>query len=106
MLHNIKTIVAELRGRLQVLYGDRLAKVVVFGSHARNEATENSDIDVMVVLNGEISPSQEIARTIDDVADISLTNDVVLSCVFMTEIRYELEQCPLLLNVRREGLAI
>jgi predicted nucleotidyltransferase len=91
---------------LQSLYGERLARVVLFGSQARGEATDNSDIDVMVVLKGDVSPSLEIARTIDDVADISLANDVVLSCVFMPESRYDLEQSPLLLNVRREGLAV
>jgi predicted nucleotidyltransferase len=91
---------------LQSLYGERLARVVLFGSQARGEATDNSDIDVMVVLKGDVSPSLEIARTIDDVADISLANDVVLSCIFMPESRYDLEQSPLLLNVRREGLAV
>jgi predicted nucleotidyltransferase len=79
---------------------------MLFGSHARGEATENSDIDVMVILKGDVQPSREIARTIDDVADISLVNDVVLSCIFMPEIRYEQEQSPLILNVRREGLAV
>ena len=106
MLHNLKAILSELRGRLQSLYGDRLAKVILFGSQARGEATENSDIDVMVILKGDVSPSLEIARTIDDVADISLANDVVLSCVFMPESRYDKEQSPLILNVHREGLAV
>ena len=106
MLHNLKAILSELRGRLQSLYGDRLAKVILFGSQARGEATETSDIDVMVILKGDVSPSKEIARTIDDVADISLANDVVLSCVFMPESRYDKEQSPLILNVHREGLAV
>ncbi|MEI6209142.1 MAG: nucleotidyltransferase domain-containing protein [Desulfuromonadales bacterium] len=106
MLHNIGYILSELRNRLQSLYGDRLANVILYGSQARGEATEDSDIDVMVILKGDVSPSQEIARTIDDVADISLVNDVVLSCIFMPESRYEREQSPLLMNVRREGMAV
>ena len=106
MLQNLEHILSELRNRLRSLYGERLAKVVLFGSQARGEAAEKSDIDVMVILKGDVSPSLEIARTIDDVADISLANDVVLSCVFMPESRYEREQSPLILNVRREGLAV
>ena len=106
MLHNIKNILSELKNRLQIQYGERLAQIVLFGSQARGEATENSDIDVMVVLKGDVSPSQEIARTIYDVAEISLINDVVLSCVFMPENRYKQEESPLLLNVRREGMLI
>jgi hypothetical protein len=42
----------------------------------------------------------------NDVADISLANDVVLSCVFRPENRYDKEQSSLILNVRREGLAV
>ncbi len=106
MLQNLEHILSELRNRLRALYGERLAKVVLFGSQARGEAAEKSDIDVMVILKRDVSPSLEIARTIDDVADISLANDVVLSCVFMPESRYEREQSPLILNVRREGLAV
>ncbi len=106
MLHSLSSILGELRNRLQVLYGERLARVVLFGSQARGEASPDSDVDIMVVLKGDVFPSQEIARTIDDVAGISLAHDVVLSCVFMAESRYEREQSPLLLNVRREGLAL
>ena len=106
MLNSLSSVLCEFRGRLQLLYGERLAKVVLFGSQARGEASPESDVDLMIVLKGEVSPSQEIARTIDDVAGISLANDLVLSCVFMSESRYEREQSPLLLNVRREGQSL
>ncbi|MCE2977505.1 MAG: nucleotidyltransferase domain-containing protein [Pseudanabaena sp. CoA8_M7] len=32
------------------LYGDRLFSLILFGSHAKGEATSESDIDVMAVL--------------------------------------------------------
>lgn len=106
MAESVKSILADLRNRLQNLYDDRLAKVLLFGSHGRGEATSDSDIDVMVVLRGKVVPSEEIARTIDDVAALSLANDVVISCVFMAEERFMKEQSPLLLNVRREGVIL
>jgi len=31
----LQTILVELRGQLRTIYGDRLARVVLFGSHAR-----------------------------------------------------------------------
>ncbi len=43
---NIKAILIELRHRLELLYGDRLVKVVLFGSRARGDAGLDSDIDV------------------------------------------------------------
>ena len=99
-------ILKTLRLRFEELYGDRLVKIFLYGSQARREAEPGSDIDVMVVLKQDVSPSAEIARTLDDVAEISLNNNVVLGCVFVSEAEFEREESPLLLNVRREGVPI
>jgi predicted nucleotidyltransferase len=79
---------------------------VLFGSQARGDAEPGSDIDVLVVLQGVVSPCEEIARTINDVADISLAYNEVVSCVFVSEEQFERERSPLLLNVRREGVPL
>lgn len=102
----IKAILAELRARLEGLYGDRLAHVVLYGSQARNDATEGSDIDVLVVLAGDVSPCEEIARTSDLIAEISLQHDVVVVPAFVSVEQYQRERSPLLLNVRREGVSV
>ena len=47
-----------------------------------------SDIDVLVVLKGPVSPGEEIERSGDLIADLSLANNVVISCVFMDEDRF------------------
>ena len=80
--------------------------MVRFGSQSRGDADPDSDIDVLVVLKGAVAPCEEIARTLDDVAEVSLTHDAVLACVFISEDRYERAQSPLMLNVRREGVAV
>lgn len=98
-------IVAELRRRLEELYGPRLVRLVLFGSQARGDAEPGSDIDVLVVLKGEVSPGEEIRRTGGIVADLSLANDVVVSCVFMDEHRFIHRNGPLLRNIRKEGIA-
>ena len=99
----VQDILGQLRPRLEALYGDRLARLVLFGSHARGDADPGSDVDVLVVLKGPVRPGEEIARTSETTAALSLENDVVLSCTFVSEERYEHEQSPLLINVRREG---
>jgi len=63
-------------------------------------------VDVLVVLKGPVSPCQEIARTCDDVARMSLNHDVSVVCTFASEDQFEHERSPLLLNVRREGAAV
>jgi predicted nucleotidyltransferase len=99
-------ILAELRRELQSLYGELLADLVLYGSCARGAANGESDIDVLVVLEGDIIPCEEIARTEEIVAGLSLANDVVVSCVFVPRTTFESKSSPLLLNVRREGVQV
>ena len=102
----IRTILADLRSRLEGLYGDRLVKLILYGSQARGDAEPDSDIDVLVVLKGDVSPGQEIERTGDIVSDVSLLHETVISCVFVSAERYGSEWTPLRSNVRREGVPV
>ena len=52
----LRTILAELRGEFEALYGDRLVKMVLYSSRARGDAEHYSDIDVLVVLKGPVHP--------------------------------------------------
>jgi hypothetical protein len=49
----IEPIVCEFKAALQSLYGDRLNGIVLFGSYARGDYDEESDIDLMMLLNDE-----------------------------------------------------
>ena len=106
MSEKVKTILAQLRRRFERLYGDRLVRMILFGSQARGDSDDGSDIDVLVVLAGHVSPCEEISRTIDDLAELSGQNDVVIACVFMDEDRFLHRNGPLLRNVRKEGIPI
>ena len=91
---------------LQAEYQERLAQVVLYGSQARQEATEESDIDVLIVLNDPVDPGIELQRTSEAVAELCLENDLLISRLFMGRSRYETEQSPLLRNIRREGIVL
>jgi predicted nucleotidyltransferase len=106
MEDRIHRIVSELRGQLETAYGERLAEVVLFGSQARGDAERGSDIDVLVVLRGEVRPWEEISYTGGIVAELSLEHEAVVSCVFVSLERYHHEQTPLFMNVRREGVLV
>lgn len=106
MREKLLHIIPELRRALEALYGDRLVHLVLYGSQARGDDEEGSDIDVLVVLRGEVSSMVEIERTLDDVVSISLKHDEVITCVFISEEQFLNERSPLLLNVRREGVPV
>jgi predicted nucleotidyltransferase len=96
----------QFRRGLEKIYGARLAEVVLFGSQARNEACSDSDIDVLVVLNGPVDPNLEIPRVSPLASGLSLRHDVVISCVYVSEHDFRADESPLLLNVRREGVTV
>ena len=96
----------ELRRELALTYGPRLMSMILFGSQGRGDAAPASDIDVLVVLDGDVEPGKEIARTGRAVAALSLKFNVVFSCTFVSAERYSREETPLLLNIRNEGVAI
>lgn len=106
MDQRLQTILTELRQHLAVLYGERLVDILLFGSQARGDATPESDIDVMIVLRGEVWPGEEIARSGGIVAQLSLEYNVLLSTIFESEEDFRLRRSPLLLNVQREGIRI
>ena len=96
----------ELHDALHTRYGDRMVKLVLFGSHARDDVDEGSDIDILVVLHGSFSHGEEISWTIDIITELSLKYDTILSLVFMDEHSFNHRNGPLLRNIRREGIPI
>ena len=99
----IKEIVREFREEIGKLYGERLKDVILYGSWARGEGTEESDIDLLVLLEGRVIPGREIDRMIDIITEINLKYGVLLSIYPMAEGDYTTITSPLLINVRREG---
>jgi uncharacterized protein len=106
MKAEVRHILDELRAGLEPLYADRLANIVLYGSQARGDATEESDIDVLLVLRGKFRRADEMKRTSQLIADLSLKYDTLISRQFVSEDDYVGARTPLLLNVRREGTAI
>ena len=74
----IDAIVQDFRDKIHRLYGERLRDVILYGSWARGEATQDSDIDVVVVLQGVVVPGREIDRMIEIITDINLKNGVLI----------------------------
>ena len=58
----IKKILKEFKEKLVELYQEQLVDVLLYGSYARGEQREDSDIDIAVILKGKIEPFKEIDR--------------------------------------------
>jgi predicted nucleotidyltransferase len=100
----IKVVLNEFRENIEKLYGKRLKDIILYGSWARGEGNNDSDIDLVIILDGKVSPGKEIDRMIDIITEINLKYEVLLSVYPVSEKEYSTINSPLLINVRREGI--
>ena len=94
---------AALRRR----YGDALVDVRLFGSCARGEMREDSDVDVAVVLR--VVDGRTKRDVIDLAASIGLEHDVLLSPTVLdreTFQRWRAQERLLVMDIQREGLPL
>ena len=82
--------------------------MIVFGSRARGDADDDSDLDVLVVL--EEPESREIRRFVSECAfEVDLDNDFVISPIVFSRERWENgpeRVGPLALAIREEGIPV
>lgn len=102
---DIDNLLKELKAGLQSLYGGRLHGVYLYGSCARGEAGRESDVDILVALDGIPSYSAEVNRTSALIASLSLKHSVSISRVFVSLHDWRQGQTPFLLNAREEAVA-
>ncbi len=100
----IEQILKEFRTSLEDLYGQRLKNIILYGSWARKQATEDSDIDLAIVLGGNVLAGREIDRIIDIITDINLKFGVLISVYPVSQKDYKTINSPLILNLRKEGI--
>jgi predicted nucleotidyltransferase len=106
MSEDVRQILAELKERLVVLYGDRLRGVYLFGSYARNETDVESDLDVLIVLDRVDSYASEIFRTGKVISELSLKSGITLSRVFASEAQWREDPTLFYLNLREEAIPV
>ena len=102
-----QTVDAFLEG-LREHFGSRLAGVRLFGSYARGEAHEDSDVDCLVLLD-RIAPEDERAIT-DLTGDLTWqVGGVVISPLIMSVDRFnawKASERRAALEIEREGIPL
>jgi predicted nucleotidyltransferase len=102
----IRKLLRELKQGLIRLYGERLKGLYLYGSYARGDFEEGSDLDVLVVLDDFERAPLELDRTSDLFSDLSLIYEVTVSLMFIREKDWLGADKPLLRNVRLEGVPL
>jgi predicted nucleotidyltransferase len=97
-------IAAKVRSGLEKLYGSRLRGVYLYGSAARDELREESDIDIAVVLDEVTDSFAEHMRISDLRSDVSLEYDTLVSFLFISEEEFRTGRFAVCRAVKGEGI--
>jgi uncharacterized protein len=89
---------------LDEMYGERLERVVLFGSRARGDADEESDYDVAVFLRDIADRPAEMNRLADLAMDILYSGGPFIHAMPYPAGFYNDEYMPLMYAIRAEGI--
>jgi len=108
---NVNTILDEFVNGVNEILGNRMKKIILYGSYARGDFQKNSDIDIMILTDLE---DDEIIEYRDEIWDFAYdleykyAFDITLSPLVknIDKFNYWLEAMPFYINVQKEGVVL
>jgi len=98
-----RAALAEFLVRLETEHGNDVLRVILFGSHARGDADEESDVDLLIVAQGDIENARRVYHWCAE-------NDTPwVSPLVISESDYQEDQRfkpPFYVNLRRDGVEL
>ena len=98
-------VLKRFRKALDALYGNRLERVVLYGSRARGDGGPDSDYDVAIFLRDFRDRWIEVDRLMPVITDILYDIGALVHVMPYREGAYR-ERTPLMHEIRREGLDV
>jgi len=105
MDEKIKSLLNRIKAHLTKIYGGKIKKVILYGSFVRGEATRDSDIDILVLIDQSLNPFEVRYSLSDLLFDILLEEGEHISAIVVPEYFYDNYNSPFILNVKKEGVA-
>ena len=105
----ITNVIKEFIQGVNDILGNRVKKIILYGSYARGDYNNNSDIDIMILTDLSDEEMYEFLVKISDMAyDIELENDVMFSPLLknIDKFNYWLSVLPFYMNVQKEGVVL
>jgi len=104
MDEKIRHLVNQIKEHLVKMYGGKIKQVILYGSHVRGEATKESDVDILVLVDDSLNPFEVRKGLSDLLFDILLDEDEFVSVIAVPEHFFENYNSPFILNVKKEGV--
>ncbi|MCE1248825.1 MAG: nucleotidyltransferase domain-containing protein [Firmicutes bacterium] len=109
LTEKVSLISKDIKNKAEEIVGNNLEQIILYGSVARGEQDSESDLDIMLLVNGD----DESIKKWDDrfsllMFELSLKYDMLVSIMLLNIRQFEkfLEVLPFYTNVNREGIRI
>ena len=96
-------ILHEFKEDVKNILGDNFVEMILFGSYARGDYREDSDVDVLIVVKEK---NKSVEKIVSDIADRILLERGLLISVFIYSVKNFNIKNPFLDNVKHEGVRI
>ena len=107
--NELNIILQELVKAYRGVYGEDIVKIILYGSYARGDNTNDSDIDVVAIVKGERADLQRKLKEIWNLSsDLELEYETILSPTvipYEEYMRYK-DDLPYYSNIEKEGVSI
>jgi len=104
MDEKVKSLIDKIKAHLITMYGGKIKKVILYGSYVRGNATRDSDIDILVLVDESLNPFEVRESLSDLLFDILLEEGELISVIAVPEHFFENYNSPFMLNVKKEGV--
>jgi predicted nucleotidyltransferase len=102
----IKDILLEVKKKLKKFYGDKFIDLILYGSYARGNAREESDVDLALILTEPVNTFKEVDNVVNIVYDLSLEYGLVLSILPLSNMDFINERTSTIRFIKEEGISI
>jgi len=102
----LESVLAQIKAALLNLVGDRF-RLFLYGSYARGEEQEYSDVDLMLVIPDELNDYKSTDKMRDIIYEFSFSTDYLFSVMIVSETHFnDMQGFQVFLSVEREGVLL
>ncbi|MBO7435747.1 nucleotidyltransferase domain-containing protein [bacterium] len=109
MDRKIQKILDEYVSVVKSIYKEHIQKIILYGSYARGDYREDSDIDIMILLDIPDTKIKEYRHTLSNhTYDFNMDNDVDIKPIVKNEEHFNKWSVnyPFYSNVKNEGVSL
>lgn len=109
MPNNIEQVINIFSEKIKNILGERVKKIILYGSYARGDFNNHSDVDIMILTDCNDEEIEYYRDLISDVAfDIELEKGIVISPIIKNITKYNtrVNFVPFYANVQKEGVIL